>query len=200
MKEPMLSNDKRQNVLTEDLVTCLYEGFTASAKISYPKYTKQDLGRMLRVIYDINGLSSDAKNYQGTVFADWNVPTALAPLIFPMISLSGGSNELSLVEWVNETEYEPFDEADVMEFTRKFYATYRMAAASTNLAEKLVAKVAVATYVSNLILNSERVSDGFVKGKFPIIANFDIFKEYAEGMRVILALQLYIDEVLKILK
>lgn len=195
MTRPNLFNDQRQNVLTEELVGYFYDGLTSISKISHPKFSKEDLGRMLALVYELNSLSADAKGFQNTGFSDWNIPTMFSDLLFPMITLTGVSNELSLVLWKNETKYVAYDEVEVMQFTRKFYSTFRMTAEFTNLQGKFGVRSTLSSIVTNLVLNEDNVSDLFVKGSFPIIAIFNTFQDYAEGMKVGLALQLYFSEL-----
>lgn len=184
------------NVLNDNMITTMYQSLTGGAKISKAKFTLEDFGRALATIYGLNALPVDAKSYEGTLLKEWDIPEAFKLMLFPEISLSGAPNEISLVKWENATQYKAFNEAEMMEFSRKFYATFRSPSKTVNVYDLLNVKQSITSFVSNLALDEERVTDSFERGKFPIYATVDFFEEYAEGIRISKALEYFIDSII----
>lgn len=185
-----------KNVLTNQLVTKLYDALTAGAKISRPKFEKEDLGQALSTIFQINSLTQDDKTFQGTSIKEWEIPEAFDLLLFPEISLSGGINEIPLVEWDDESDYIPYDESEMLEFTRRFYATYRSAPKTIQIYTVKSLKQGIADFIPNLCLDGERVTDSFKAGSYPVHSNMEFFKDYAEGIKISKAQELFVDAIL----
>lgn len=188
------------NTLLDKTVTALYKSLTGGAKIGKPKFEIEDFGRALATIYELNALPADTKSYQGTLLKDWDIPEAFKSMLFPEISLTGAANEVPLVTWNNASKYDAFNEAEMMEFSRRLYATFRNPSKTVNVYDVLGVKQSISSFISNIALDEERVTDSFERGKFPIYVTVDFFKDYAEGIKVTKAHELFVDSMINALQ
>lgn len=193
MKESVKLFEGRKNVLTEDLVTKFYDALVDGAKISKPKFTKEDIGQMLATIYAINALPHGAKSLKGTSLKDYSMPKGFDELVVGFVNLSGSMNQKRLISFVNESDYTIFEAEELIDFGRRFTASFRVET-KLNSINDVVGYENISDFSTRLVLNKDRVSSDFVAGNYPLISEVDVFEDFAEGMSINVALQLYLNE------
>lgn len=184
------------NILTKELVSELYRGLTSGAKISHAKFSVEDFGQALSTIFGMNALTADTTMFNGTPLKEWEIPEALKGLLFSEVNLTGNTNQSALVLWADVTDYQWLSEAEMLDFSRRFYSTFRADSKTIGVADIKSVRRPIADFTGFLVLDEVRVVDEFVKGNFPIIPVTQFYYDYADGIRITMARQLFVDGIL----
>lgn len=188
---------KHSNVLTNELVSRLYNEIVSGSRISRARFSESELGDLLATVYALNSLPAEARHFNGESINDLSMPTWIDGMLFGTITISGMVEQVPQVLWRNESQYAPMDQAQVNVFNRKFCSTFRSQSEMQNISGKITDPVALMDVVGNLKVNEERVSSAFVNGRYPISSVETVFEDYAEGIKVDTAISLYVEEILK---
>lgn len=181
-----------KNVLTQDLVSTISQSLFNQAKISRPKFTELEVGRVMATIWEINSLDDEAKFFNGANLNEWLIPEFLKNAVFGKVTFSGSPGELRLVEWSDETDYETLEFEEMYNFTERFYATFKARPSHLELSTARTKLVPVASLCNNLMVSDDRVSGDFVNGSFPVYSTFSLVESWNEGITYTNAIQRWI--------
>lgn len=188
----MTNGQISKNVLTQELVSTISQSLFNQAKISRPKFTELEVGRVMATIWEINSLDDEAKFFNGANLNEWLIPEFLKNAVFGKVTFSGSPGELRLVEWSDESDYETLEFEEMYNFTERFYATFKARPSHLELSTARTKLVPVASLSNNLMVSDDRVSGDFVNGSFPVYSTFSLIESCNEGITYTNAIQRWI--------